>query len=378
MKNKILSKLPMYNGESGRVDRKAMVGNVIRILYNEKEYDVLIKEYIPGDYSDSKNPIMPRFITECNGKIHNIMCQSFMNCQFGQVVDYKKDFNKIRESEDGLHWIGTTSDGTDFMFDCDDDTLNYIKGIHWSNANGYIINRNKRLSLHKVIFGDVGDLNKIIHINKNRLDNRRNNLKKVPRATVGKEFNIDKNGKIYNYDMILSEDNTYYTVIDKKGNTFKIDNNDRILEIIKHSNWCVTKTKGSNNIYVKSGNGHSLHRVLFDIVSKKYQNWHVDHINGDGTDNRMCNLVITDHYGNMCNKKGKGYLQIKNGSFLVQYMYEYPDNRMFRGRATRPTFKNEQDAIEEVNWRREYIMKNRLKFNSKRELDEYIANNKTK
>lgn len=115
-------------------------------------------------------------------------------------------------------------------------------------------------------------------------------------------------------------------------------------------------------------------RELLGLRPNEYKeyNIHVDHINNDTNDNRIENLIITSSYSNLCNKNGNGYIKKKNGNYKVINMVNYKWFDELIGGTRRPTFKTEQEAIDEVNRRRQIIDNARVKLKSKEELDELI------
>ena len=67
---------------------------------------------------------------------------------------------------------------------------------------------------------------------------------------------------------------------------------------------CVAKIK--NNQYIKMrifGNNVFAHRLAFFYVNGEMPDGCIDHINGNGLDNRFKNLRIVDRYGNAKNQK---------------------------------------------------------------------------
>jgi hypothetical protein len=75
-------------------------------------------------------------------------------------------------------------------------------------------------------------------------------------------------------------------------------------EVVGHS-WSVSKVR--NKFYVRSGQ-RFMHRVVLGASKGQI----IDHINGDGLDNRRCNLRIASHQMNRLNtsspkKKSKYY-----------------------------------------------------------------------
>lgn len=118
---------------------------------------------------------------------------------------------------------------------------------------------------------------------------------------------------------------------------------------------------------------NSFHKEILNLRANEYliYNIHIDHLNNNPSDNRRINLTITSHYGNMCNKIGRGYSQRKSNSCVVMYMHKYRFWNLIGG-LHNPTFKTEEEAINEVNRRREIIDKYRVKLKSKEELEDLI------
>lgn len=76
--------------------------------------------------------------------------------------------------------IGYDSKENEFYFDLDD--YNVIKDIYWSkNQNGYFrgCSNGKEIALHRIIMGVEDEKLYVDHINHERADNRKNNLRIV-------------------------------------------------------------------------------------------------------------------------------------------------------------------------------------------------------
>lgn len=143
------------------------------------------------------------------------------------------------------------------------------------------------------------------------------------------------------------------------------------------SHCCVWLTDGYWSCeYVEDGRviKNKFYRMVLGLrPNDKYSEYglDVDHLNHVPNDNRRSNLIITTHYSNCCNKKGKGYSLRKNGSFQVDYMRKYKYWFLIGGDKAR-TFKTEEGAKAEVERRRMIIEKARVKLNNLQELDELI------
>ena len=169
----------------------------------------------------------------------------------------------------------------------------------------------------------------------------------------------------------LSKDKTYYNVYDEKGQVFKISLES--IDKVKQGIWHVAHDISNNSISVHgtiiNDKGKritvKLHRFLFDLIDNKYKNWFVVKNNNDELDNRMENMVITDKVGNGLSKKQKGY---------TKRLDKYRLQITILGIHHCETVDTEEEAIELIHKLREEGLKNRLQFNSKEELDEYLNN----
>ena len=369
MENRILTELPRRNN---KIDYRSMVGMEIDAIFRNNRYKIKILEL----FKDKKG--VKRFRTVCNDNMTDVQCGQFISASLKGVVGYKNPSkNKFEYSEEHSCWFGWTQKGEKFAFDGDEETVNFIKKHTWRYDGdkiscGFIRRSLKQivLKLENTRLRTISNISNELNLMNKNLDCRRINLK-INNNEPRKRGSI-KTGD-YEYKMELSEDKTFYKVYDKNGEVFLIDNDERSLKIIKTMRAVVRKT--NNKKYVHCGE-KGLHRILFGITDAKYSTWFIDHINGDGTDNRFFNLVITDHYGNMCNKKGKGYRKLENGKFGVTYMVDLKFIDIHRNGRKYKVFETEQEAIDEVNRRRNFILENRLSFKTKEELDKYLENQK--
>jgi len=164
----------------------------------------------------------------------------------------------------------------------------------------------------------------------------------------------------------LSEDGSFYWMYDKNNNRCKISAKD--LELVKQGNWRLFINNGKEYfsgeiICDGKRKGIFLHRFLMDLIDPKYRHWYIDHFDGSGLNNTRENIVITDAQGNGLNKKGENITLRKNRYECVVRFYS---------KCYRKGFYVYEEA---VAWRDNILkelMKNRLEFKSKKELDEYI------
>lgn len=77
----------------------------------------------------------------------------------------------------------------------DTDSATMVMNHKWSlTSRGYVINWTKRLFLHHLVIGR--NVNMVVdHINRNKLDNRRSNLRHVPQRINCLNCKISKNSK---------------------------------------------------------------------------------------------------------------------------------------------------------------------------------------
>lgn len=165
----------------------------------------------------------------------------------------------------------------------------------------------------------------------------------------------------------LSNDKNYYNVYCNNGNSFKISL--ECIDMIKTGTWNATTRKDKQDYVIGriSKDGMIIvvpvHRFLMGLIDECYSEWHVDHVNGDKYDNRLENLIITNHSGNMKNKNSKKYRKNTSNTYTVYYFKQFFGEK---------TFKTEDEATVEYNRRKEIILKNRLCFKDKQSLDEYL------
>jgi len=177
-------------------------------------------------------------------------------------------------------------------------------------------------------------------ISQNRIDEIINLINKKIQTYV-KKFIESKNKNRYE----LSEDKMYYICftnnVDDK-NSFKISLESKCK--IEMWNWNIYKSSKGNKYYIHGRVGNKtylLHRYLLDLEAQEYSAYFIDHINGDGLDNKLDNLIITDIKGNNSNIKGKGFHMTKYNKYRVLISCGEYNKRLSK------TFDNEIDA---VNW----------------------------
>lgn len=118
--------------------------------------------------------------------------------------------------------------------------------------------------------------------------------------------------------------------------------------LISNYKWYAHK-KG-NSFYVNSkikSKTIFLHRVILDPP----ENMHVDHINGDGLDNRRCNIRIVVHHQNMMNRnKRKDNISKYKGVYKRKDCNRYAARIVFNGKTIHlGNFLTDYDAARAYN-----------------------------
>lgn len=107
-------------------------------------------------------------------------------------LDKKRNFNKYNlENENG---IGYTNNGDEFYFSKDD--YDIIKKYTWHNKDGYIesVSFGEKIKMHNLI-GKPNNGYVVDHINRNKNDNRRENLRIVLQSDNVKNKSLQKNNR---------------------------------------------------------------------------------------------------------------------------------------------------------------------------------------
>ena len=124
-------------------------------------------------------------------------------------------YNNKKKNEynlDGEYGIGFTSKGEEFYFDIEDYDL--IKDICWNvSKRGYLTGKRfykeKTIVMHRIVCGVVEDGKVIDHINRNKLDNRKHNLRECYQQENTFNCKLSKNNKTGYTGISLSSGNRY-------------------------------------------------------------------------------------------------------------------------------------------------------------------------
>lgn len=141
---------------------------------------------------------------------------------------------------------------------------------------------------------------------------------------------------------------------------------DEDYKIIKNIRWHLQKNKG-RNLYHAVGrplnkNKMLMHRFIYYLHNIEIpKNMEIDHINGNGLDNRKINLRISTHQDNILNRHGP-QKNSKTKCVGVQYMKELNKFRAYvcinRKSVHIGVYTTIKDAC---NSRNKYIIENNLK-----------------
>jgi len=142
--------------------------------------------------------------------------------------------------------------------------------------------------------------------------NRKAHLGK-PGANLGKTLSEETKEKIrqarlgnFNKPRKKIESNTHIALSNGKFAIVDPEDYEKLSKIL----WCVTKNRNTFYVHRALGKGkyQTMHHAIMGIPEKGLM---IDHINGDGLDNRKCNLRIVTNKENCLNKHWRKGNEVK-------------------------------------------------------------------
>lgn len=144
------------------------------------------------DYINSSNKHFAQYLCECSCKEHNLCIVTADNLKRGRskscgcwdkevasktLTMLNKKYNEYDLS--GEYGVGYLEHGEKFYFDLEDYEL--IKEHRWNMRNGYIVADidGTKVSLHRLVMGVTDSDLKVDHIQHNKTDNRKSQLRIV-------------------------------------------------------------------------------------------------------------------------------------------------------------------------------------------------------
>ena len=151
----------------------------------------VMHETEPYVQSNGKRLIMWHCLCDCNNKCdvptgdlrsgHTKSCGCMQKDNILHINNSKKKVNKY-DVDTNKYGIGYDLLGNEFYFDKED--YEKIKDFYWSDKHGYVVTQSaetrKMIHMHRLIM-DVPNDKDVDHINHNKKDNRKQNLRIVSR-----------------------------------------------------------------------------------------------------------------------------------------------------------------------------------------------------
>lgn len=167
-----------------------------------------------------------KWLCQCDcGNLHTTVSYSLTHglCQscgcINQSAEYRRSNNYYDLS--GNYGIGFTAKNEAFYFDLED--YDIIKNIGWScNSQGYIIGnitingKQRHIGLHRLIMGSPEKM-MVDHINGNKLDNRKSNLRICNNKENTRNSSVQKRNKLSAKGVSITHSNTYQAQIQVDG-----------------------------------------------------------------------------------------------------------------------------------------------------------------
>jgi hypothetical protein len=166
-----------------------------------------------GSYVSPKGANTPKWKCKCDcGKVFEVVGASLRNGTTKSCGCHKWTFNDY-EVKDGVAYINIDP----YIVKVDESDLPLINMERWhvNKHNGYVYGNKTKRTMHRVLLHPSQN-NVVDHINKDRCDNRRSNLREVDYSINGINSNL-KPGKSGEYYITYQKKANYYSVyVDKK------------------------------------------------------------------------------------------------------------------------------------------------------------------
>lgn len=177
-------------------------------------------------------------VCECGNErnVYESRLGKICSCEKCVVRNYKTGKRKENEYEKNGKFTFMKLEGTDKKVIFDTDMLPILEKYYWKlNSHGYVCSftdpKNKGIRMHQLIIGEHnGDV--IDHINRNRLDNRKENLRVTTYEVNAYNRTMRKDNK-YNCKGIRKENNKYRVQIVKNGKNIHLGYFDTLEDAIK-------------------------------------------------------------------------------------------------------------------------------------------------
>lgn len=166
------------------------------------------------------------WLCQCDcGNLHTTISHSLTHglCQSCGCINRNMGYHRSNNRYDlnGDYGIGITAKNETFYFDLDD--YDIIKNIGWScNNQGYIIGnitengKQKRIKLHRLIMNCPDDM-VVDHIDGNKLDNRKSNLRLCSIKENSRNSGVSKRNKLGVKGVSITHCGTYQAQIQVDG-----------------------------------------------------------------------------------------------------------------------------------------------------------------
>lgn len=187
-------------------------GIVIRKSNIELNIGDKIERWTIIDFANSKiqpsGQVKKYYLCRCEcGNIKGVAAQSLRNGRSNSCGCLSREMTSLRFKSENIYKITdnyvigvTRNTQEEFFFDIDD--YKKVKDFTWISYNGYITTNNyildnypKTMKLHRLVMNETNPKKAIDHINHNKLDNRKINLRSVSYSQNAMNHSVNKNNR---------------------------------------------------------------------------------------------------------------------------------------------------------------------------------------